>query len=145
MVILLFAARFLQLIFCQTPAAQTSPKLNPSIRISPKPLPSVRRNSTQKGLNPQVALLQGAWSDCRDCNAIFWIEGRRINFFDEIGSDQKEGQTYWKISANKLSFCYSGGLVVTDTIIKLTKDSLVLYRRDQEAGVVSYSRYVRLK
>jgi hypothetical protein len=105
----------------------------------------MRRNLNRKGLNPPASLLQGAWSDCLDCNAIFWIEGRRVNFFDEIGSDQKEGQAYWKISANTLSFCYSGGLVVTDTIIKLTNDSLVLYRRDKEAGVVGYSRYVRLK
>ena len=68
------------------------------------------------------------------------IEGRRVNFFDEIGSTQKEGQTYWRISSNKLSFCYSGGLVVTDTIIKLTKDSLVTYHKDTGLG-----RFVRLK
>jgi hypothetical protein len=105
----------------------------------------VRRNSPRKVLHPQVSLLQGAWSDCLDCNAIFWIEGRRVNFFDEIGSDEKARQTYWKMANNKLSFCYSGGLVVTDNIIKLTKDSLVLYRRDKEVGAVGYSRYVRLK
>lgn len=140
MVILLFAAPLLRIGFCQTPHAQTSPKTNSSIRTSPQPHPSVRHNSNQKGANPQGYLLQGAWSDCLDCNAIFMIEGRRVNFFDEIGSDEKAGQTYWKISNNKLSFCYSGGLVVTDTIIKLTKDSLVTYRKD--AGM---ARFVRLK
>jgi hypothetical protein len=145
MALLLFAAYFLQLLFCQTPTAQTSPKRKVSLRISPKPSPSVRHNSNRKEVNPRASLLQGVWSDCLDCNAIFWIEGRRVNFFDEIGSEQKEGQTYWKMANNKLSFCYSGGLVVTDNIIKLTRDSLVLYRRNKEEGVVGYSRYVRLK
>lgn len=142
---LLFAAHLLGLISYQTPTAQTFPERSSSVRSSPKLHSSVRRNSSRKGLNPPAALLQGAWSDCLDCNAIFWIEGRRVNFFDEIGSEEKEDQTYWKISTNKLSFCYSGGLVVTDTISKLTNDSLMLYRQDKEAGVVGYSRYVRLK
>lgn len=145
MAILLLAACFLRLCFCQTPSAQTAPKITSSVRTSAKSSACTRHNSTEKEVPPQASLLQGAWSDCVDSNAIFWIEGRRVNFFDEIGSDQKEGPTSWKISTNKLSFCYSGGLVVTDTIIKLTKDSLVLYRRDKEAGVVGYSRYVRLK
>ncbi len=145
MTVTFFAAYLLSSSVSQTPNAQTSPKTTSTIRTSPKPYPSVRRNSNRKGVNPQASLLQGVWSDCVDCNAIFIIEGRRVNFFDEIGSDEKAGQTYWKISNNKLSFCYSGGLVVTDTIIKLAKDSLVLYRRDKEAGVVGYSRYVRLK
>ena len=48
------------------------------------------------------------------------IEVRRVNFFDEIGSDEKIGQTYWKIASNMLCFSFDGGLVVTDTIIKLT-------------------------
>ena len=52
---------------------------------------------------------------------------------------------HWKVANNKLSFLYKGGLVVTDAIIKLTKDSLVLYRRDKVAGDVGYSRFVRLK
>lgn len=145
MVILLCAAHLLRIVFCQTPTAQAFPKTNASIRPSPKPHPSVRRNSPRKVLHPQISLLQGVWSDCLECNAIFWIEGRRVNFFDEIGSDEKAGQTYWKMANHKLSFCYSGGLVVTDNIIKLTKDSLVLYRRDKEVGAVGYSRYVRLK
>ena len=68
------------------------------------------------------------------------IEGRRVNFFDEIGSDEKAGQTYWKIASNKLSFCFNGGLVVTDTIIKLTKDSLVTYHNG-----TGFGRFVRLK
>jgi hypothetical protein len=114
MAILLFAAHLLRIVFCQTPTAQTSPKINTSIRTSPKPPPIVKHNSNRKGLHPQASLLQGVWSDCLDCNAIFWIEGRKVNFFDEIGSEQKEGQTYWKMANNKLSFCYSGGLVVTD-------------------------------
>lgn len=145
MVILLFAAHLLRIAFCQTPTTHPSPKTNANIHTLPKPPPSVRRTSHRKGAHPQASLLQGAWSNCLDCNAIFWIEGRRVNFFDEISSEEKAGQTYWKISNNKLSFCYSGGIVVTDNIIKLTKDSLVLYHRDKEVGVVGYSRYVRLK
>jgi hypothetical protein len=145
MIILFFTAHLLRIAFCQTPTTHLSPKTKASIHTSPKPRPSMRRNSNWKGLHPQASLLQGAWSDCLDCNAIFWIEGRRVNFFDEISSEEKAGPTYWKISNNKLSFYYSGGIVVTDNIIKLTKDSLVLYRRDKEAGVVGYSRYIRLK
>jgi hypothetical protein len=144
MIMLLFAAHLLRLAFCQTPTVQASPTPPARMRTSSKPPPSGRHNSARKVL-PQAALLQGVWSDCLDCNAIFWIDGRRVNFFDEIGSDEKEGPTYWKISANKLSFIYKGGEVVTDAILKLTKDSLVLYRRDKAAGVVGYSRYVRLK
>jgi hypothetical protein len=141
----LFFATYLLSNGAGQPAVQTPVKNKASVSTSHKPQSSVRRNANRKGVTPQPALLQGAWSDCVDCNAIFWIEERRVNFFDEIGSDQKEGPTYWKMSGNKLSFCYSGGLVVTDTILKLTKDSLVLYRRDKQAGVVGYSRYVRLK
>ena len=100
----------------------------------------MRSKPHRKGWDPPAYLLQGVWSVCRDCNAIFWVEGRRVNFFDEIGSEEKEGKTCWKMVNNRLSFCYSGGLVVTDTIIKLTKDSLVTYRKD--AG---FGRYVRLK
>ena len=140
MVILLFAAHFLRIGFCQTPHAQTSVKINSSSRPSLKPHPSVRPKPHRKGWNPPAYLLQGVWSDCRDCNAIFWIEGRRVNFFDEISSDQKEGQTYWKMVNNQFSFCFSGGLVVTDTILKLTKDSLVTYHKG--AGM---ARFVRLK
>jgi len=131
-----FLAPLLIIGFCQPSSAQTSPKINSVVHTSAKPHPSVKR----QGMNPPAFLLQGVWSDCRDCNAIFMIEGRRVNFFDEIGSTQKEGQTYWRISSNKLSFCYSGGLVVTDTIIKLTKDSLVTYHKDTGLG-----RFVRLK
>jgi hypothetical protein len=140
MAILLFATHLLRIAFCQTPTSRTSSHINASIRPSPKPQPSVKHHSNRKGVPPEASLLQGVWSDCRDCNAIFWLEGRKVNFFDELGSTAKEGQTYWKTANHKLSFCYSGGLVVTDNIIKLTKDSLVLYRRD-----IGYSRYVRLK
>lgn len=140
LVILLFAAHLPRVCFGQTPHAPTPPKTTASLRPSPKPHPSVRRNPMRKGGNPQATLLQGAWSDCRDCNAIFWIEGQCVNFFDEIGSDEKEGQTYWKMVNNQLSFCYSGGLVVTDTVLKLTKDSLVTYRND-----IGIARFIRLK
>lgn len=140
MVTLSFPAPLLIIGFGQTSSAQTSPKSNSVVRTSAKPHPSVKRKLNQKGMNPPASLLQGVWSDCRDCNAIFMIEGRRVNFFDEIGSDGKAGQTYWKIANNKLSFCYSAGLVMTDTIFNLTKDSLVTYRKG--AGM---ARFVRLK
>jgi hypothetical protein len=117
MAIMFFAAYLLRITFCQAPTTQIFPKINASSLPSPKPHPSVKHNSNRKEVHLQAPLLQGVWSDCLDCNAIFWIEGRKVNFFDEIGSDEKEGQTYWKMVGNKLSFCYSGG----------------------------YSRYVRLK
>jgi hypothetical protein len=68
----------------------------------------------------------------------------QVVFYDP-GTDGKQEVVHWKVTNNKLSFFYKGGLVVTDAIIKLTKDSLVLYRRDKVAGVVGYSRFVRLK
>ena len=145
MTAVIFFATYLLSSGAGLPAVQTPPKIKASVSTPHKPQPRVRRNATPQGRNPQASLLQGAWSECVTCNAIFWIEGRRVNFLDEIGSDQKAGPTYWKMSGNKLSFCYNGWLVVTDTLIKLTKDSLVLYRRDKQAGVVGYSRYVRLK
>lgn len=131
-----FLAPLLIIGFCQPSSAQTSPKINSVVRTSAKPHLGVKR----QGMSPPAFLLQGVWSDCRDCNAIFMIEGRRVNFFDEIGSDEKAGQTYWKIASNKLSFYFDGGLVVTDTIIKLTKDSLVTCHKG--AG---FGRFVRLK
>ena len=131
-----FPAPLLIIGFCQPSSAQTSPKINSVVRTSAKPHLGVKR----QGMSPLAFLLQGVWSDCRDCNAIFMIEGRRVNFFDEIGSDEKAGQTYWKIASNKLSFYFEGGLVVTDTIIKLTKDSLVTCHKG--AG---FGRFVRLK
>jgi hypothetical protein len=138
--VLLLAAHFLGGGFCQTPHAQTRPTGNAGLRPAPAPNPSVRPHPQRKGTSLHAGLLLGVWSDCRDCHAIFWIEGRRVNFFDELGSEAKAGQTSWKLVNNQLSFCYGGGLVVTDTVVKLTQDSLVTYRKD-----VGTARYVRLK
>jgi hypothetical protein len=119
-------------------------QIKPSANTSLKPQPSAKRSISQKVRSSQAQLLQGAWSECSDCNFDFSIEGNRVIFYDP-GTDGKQEVVYWKCSNNKLSFIYKGGIVVTDAIIKLTKDSLVLYRRDKEAGVVGYSRFVRLK
>jgi hypothetical protein len=104
----------------------------------------VKRLVGQKGRPSQAQLLQGAWSECSDCNFDFSLQGNRVIFYDP-GTDGKQEAVYWKVSNNKLSFIYKGGSVVTDAILKLTNDSLVLYRRGKEAGVAGYSRFVRLK
>lgn len=124
--------------------AQVPLKVKASIGALEKQHPHVINRVSQKGHLTQAQLLQGVWSECSDCNADFTIKGNKVVFFDP-GTDKKPDVTYWKISNNKLSFIYKGGNVVTDAIIKLNKDSLVLYRRDKEAGVVGYSRFVRLK
>ncbi|RZK31955.1 MAG: hypothetical protein EOO61_17390 [Hymenobacter sp.] len=96
----------------------------------------------QKG-RTQTQLLRGAWSECSDCNFDFSLEGNQVIFYDPE-TDGKQEVVHWAVSNNKLSFIYNGD-VVTSSIIKLTKDSLVLYRRDKVAGVAGYSRFVRLK
>ena len=104
----------------------------------------MKHRVSPKGHPTQDQLLQGAWSECSDCNFDFLLKANQVIFYD-LGTDGKQEVVHWKVSNNKLSFIYKGGNVVTDAIIKLTKDSLVLYRRDKEAGVIGYSRFVRLK
>lgn len=144
MTVTFFAAYLLCVCFDQTPYVQTPPKIKSSVSTSIKPQPSVKRHVSQKGHLTQAQLLQGAWSECSDCNFDFSLKGNQVIFYDP-GTDGKQEVVHWKVSNNKLFFIYKGGLMVTDAIIKLTKDSLVLYRRDKEAGVVGYSRFVRLK
>ena len=120
--------------------AQVSPKAS----VSKKPISSTKHNASRSSQHMQASLLQGVWSICSDCNAEFTIKGSRVIFFDPETVD-KPDVAYWKISNNKFSFIYKNGDVMTDTIIKLTKDSLVLYRRDKRAGVIGYSRYIRLR
>lgn len=124
--------------------AQAPPKTNSRPNISHKQPPSGRRPVVRKSLPTQAQLLQGAWSECSACNFDFSLEGNQVIFYDP-GTDGQQEVVHWKVANHKLSFLYPGGLVVTDAIMKLTKDSLVLYRRDKAAGLVGYSRFIRLK
>lgn len=143
MTITFFAAYLLISNFGLTPCVQAHPKVKPnSVVLKNRHFDT--KHAGKKGHPTQAQLLQGVWSECSDCNADFTIKGNQVIFYDP-GTDGKPDVTYWRISNNKLSFIYKGGSVVTDALIKLTKDSLVLYRRDKEAGVVGYSRFVRLK
>ena len=144
MTAIFFAAYLLSRSFGLTLPAQIPSKVKPTVSASKKQ-PSRGKNSVgQRGHPTQAQLLQGAWSECSDCNFDFSLEGNQVIFYDP-GTDGKQEVVHWKVANNKLSFLYKGGLVVTDAIIKLTKDSLVLYRRDKVAGDVGYSRFVRLK
>jgi hypothetical protein len=144
MLITLFAAYVLGSID-PTPYVQTLPKVTSRLSTSRKSLPGGKRQAIQKGRFMQVQLLPGAWSECSDCDGNFLLkENNQVIFYDP-GTDGKQEAVHWKVANGKLSFIYKDGDVVTDTIIKLTKDSLVLYRRDKAAGVVGYSRFVRLK
>jgi hypothetical protein len=98
----------------------------------------------QRAQLTQAQLLQGAWAECVACNFDFSLQGNHVLFYDP-GTDGKQEVVHWKVANQRLSFIYKGGSVVTDVIVKLTKDSLVLYRNDKAAGVVGYSRFVRLK
>ena len=145
MTAIFIAAYLLSSNFGLTSSAQARPKVKPSVNASKaKPHPRGNYRVGQKGHPTQAQLLQGAWSECADCNFDFSFEGNRVIFYDP-GTDGKQEVVHWKVADNKLSFIYKGGSVVTDAIIKLTKDSLVLYRSDKAAGVVGYSRFVRLK
>lgn len=124
--------------------ARIPPKTNSRPNTSHKQPPSGKRQVAQKGHPTQAQLLQGAWSECSACNFDFSLKGNQVLFYDP-GTDSKQEVVHWKVASNKLSFFYKGGLVVTDAIVKLTKDSLVLYRRDKATGVVGYSRFVKLK
>lgn len=125
----LFAAYLLGIQFCQTGNAQTWSKGKYLISTSKKQHPNAKYNSCQSDYSRQTALLQGIWTDCSNCNALFTIKGQRVIYFDSR-NEAKNDLIYWKISSNELSFDYGKGLVVTDAIVKLTKDSLILYRKD---------------
>lgn len=132
-----FLMHLIAILSVQSLCAQVSPKFG-AIKKHKSTIKHIPSGNTKP---LQVSLLQGIWSDKSENNAIFYIEGKHVKFFDHIGDDTKEyQQTYWNVLNNKISFYYSGGLVITDAIIKLTKDSLVLYRKD-----IGTSRYVRLK
>jgi hypothetical protein len=141
----IFLAAYVLGDFNLTPYVQTHPKITSRPATSHKPPPSGKGQVAQKGHPTQAKLLLGAWSECSDCNGDFLLKGNNQVVFYDPGTDGKQEVVHWKVTNNKLSFFYKGGLVVTDAIIKLTKDSLVLYRRDKVAGVVGYSRFVRLK
>lgn len=143
MLITLFAAYMLGSTNL-TPYVQTLPKATSRPITSRKSLPSGKRQAIRKGRLTQAQLLLGAWSECSACDFDFSLEGNQVIFYDP-GTDGKQEVVHWKVANSKLSFLYKSGLVVTDAIVKLTKDSLVLYRRDKAAGVVGYSRFVRLK
>lgn len=130
--------------FTRVPSAQTPSKVKPIVSTSKRQPPRGKNSVGLRGHPTQAQLLQGAWSECSDCNFDFSLTGNQVIFYDP-GTDGKQEVVHWKVANNKLSFLYKGGLVVTDAIIKLTKDSLVLYRRDKVVGVVGYSRFVRLK
>jgi hypothetical protein len=124
--------------------AQTPLILKPRASASKKQLPRGNNKGSQPGPVAQARLLQGAWATCSACDFDFALQGNHVLFYDP-GTDGEQEVVHWKVANNKLSFFYKGGSIVTDQIVKLTPDSLVLYRRDKEAGIGSYSRYVRLK
>jgi len=85
-------------------------------------------------------LIQGIWTDCFTCNALFTIKGRRVIYFDSGAEGTKDEIVYWKISGNNFFWDYGNSLVIKETIIKLTKDNLVLRSKD---GVIT--RLSRMK
>lgn len=130
--------------FGLTPAAQTPSAGQPSTSAFTKQPSHGKKKRSQPGPLAQARLLQGAWAACSACNFDFALQGNHVLFYDP-GTEGKQEVVYWKVANNKLSFLYKGGSIVTDAIIKLTQDSLVLYRRDKAVGVGGYSRFVRLK
>ena len=126
------------------PSAQTPSTLKSGASASKKQPPHGNTKESQPGPLAQARLLQGAWTDCSACDFDFALQGNHVLFYDP-GMEGTQEVVHWKVANNTLSFFYQGGSIVTDHIVKLTKDSLVLYRRDKAAGVVGYSRYVRLK
>lgn len=139
-----FAAYLLSSCFGLTPFAQTPSTSKPRVSAPRKPQLSRKNKVSHRAPLAQAQLLQGAWAECSDCNFDFSLEQDRVIFYDP-GMDGKQELVHWKVANQQLSFLYKGGLVVTDAIMKLTKDSLVLYRRDKAAGIMGYSRFVRLK
>jgi hypothetical protein len=121
------------------PAAQTPSTRKPRASASKKQPPRGNNKQRQPGPLAQARLLPGAWAACAACNFAFALQGNQVLFYDP-GTEGTQEVVHWKVANNKLSFLYKGGSIVTDAIVKLTQDSLVLYRRDS-----GYSRFVRLK
>ena len=144
MTALFFVAYLLSRDFGLAPAAQTPSKPKTSVTASNKPHPRGSYRVSPKEHPTSAHLLLGAWSAYSDCNGDFLLKGNTQVLFYDPGTDGKPEVVYWEVANNKLSFLYTDGDVVTDAIMKVTTDSLVLYRRDKAAGVIGYSRFVRL-
>jgi hypothetical protein len=127
-----------------TPVAQTPSPGKPKVSASYKQPLRGKNKVDHPAQLTQAQLLQGAWAECAACDFNFSLQGNRVLFYDP-GTEGKQEVVHWTVANHHLSFHYKGGSVVTDAIVKLTKDSLVLYRRDKAAGVVGYSRFIRLK
>jgi hypothetical protein len=124
---LLFALTFG--CWCSNSFAQPSSK-NRSVTSKVKSqTPVPKRVMTPSKYSQQLSLIQGIWTMSPDENAVFTIKGNRIIFFDP-GNEADNKNITLAIRDNKMSINYGNGLVVTDKIIKLTKDSLVTTSQD---------------
>lgn len=144
MSVLFLAAYLVSNSFGLLASTQTPSTLKSRPSASKKQPPRGHNRRSQLGPLAQARLLQGAWADCSACNFAFALQGNQVLFYDP-GTEGTQEVVHWKVANNKLSFLYQGGSIVTDAIVKLTQDSLVLYRRDKAVGASGYSRFVRLK
>ena len=93
------------------------------------PASATKRVTKPDKYQQQLSLIQGIWTTGPDENALFTIRGNRVIFLDP-GSEADNKNITFTIKGDKISINYGHGLVVTDRIIKLTKDSLVMTSQD---------------
>jgi hypothetical protein len=109
-------------------AQPASKKANATSKIKSQ-APVAKQVSKPSKNNQQFSLIQGIWTMGPNENALFTIKGNRVIFFDP-GSQADNKNITFVIKDNKISINYGKGLIVTDKIIKLTKDSLVMTSND---------------
>ncbi|MDO7875133.1 lipocalin family protein [Hymenobacter sp. ASUV-10] len=124
-----FMLALASIYWCNNALAQHSYKPgNSTSKVKPQS-PASKRATTLSHNSRQFSLIQGIWTTGPDENALFTIKGNRVIFLDS-GSDSNNKSITFTINGDKISINYGNGLVVTDRIIKLTKDSLVMTSQD---------------
>ncbi len=94
------------------------------------------KNHTQKSINNiNRNLLNGIWAENQEDNAIFAIQGDSLYFTEDI-----EHPCLIEVKSDTLITHLIDGYIVKDKIVKLSKDSLILYNYNFKDSTKLYNR-----
>jgi len=94
------------------------------------------RNHNQKSIkNINRNLLNGIWAENQEDNAIFAIQGDSLYFTEDI-----KHPCFIEIKLDTLITHLKDGYIVKDRIVKLSKDSLILYNYNFKELTKLYNR-----
>lgn len=80
-------------------------------------------------------LLNGVWAENEDENALFAIRGDSLFYVEDL-----ENPCLIKIKSDTLIWTLKDGYIIKDKILKLTKDSLILYNTEFGDTLKLYNR-----